>query len=136
MSSPNRISAAQLRTVTSPANKQYKKVVWHNNLMLSVRSWLPLPEMFGLIQNTVTVVFDPEEQRYAPELLDFAIRAGVISYYAAVDLPETLEEQYELVYTTDLYETVCKHISQSQLAAIQDAVRHIVDAAVGYHNEG
>ena len=118
MSSSNLISASQLTMQMSPSNRQYKKVVWHNNLQLSVRPFLPVEEMLEAVHGIVETVFQTTDLTggfCAVELFDFAIRAAIVSYYAAVELPDTLEKQYELLYTTDLYETVCKHINQGQL---------------------
>lgn len=106
----------------SPANKQYTKVLWHKNKTLLVRRFIPLNEVPQLIDMIMSTIINPQEKYFMPELKDFAIRAGVVMYYAVVQMPETTEAQYELLYTTDLYDVVKKNANLAQIDSIIDAV--------------
>lgn len=116
------ISTAQLMDECSPANKQYAKVLWHKNKTLSVRKFIPLGEVPAIVEQIVTTVLNPETKEFYPELRDFAFRAAFVMAYAFVQMPESVEDQYELLYTTDLYDVVMKHACQAQVQSIRDSV--------------
>lgn len=118
----NPISAAQLMDECSPANKQYTKVLWHKNKTLLVRRFIPLEEVPGIFDMIMGTIVRPEKSLLFPELKDFAIRAAIVSGYALVDFPDTVEKQYELLYTTDLFDTVLKTANKAQAQSIIDAV--------------
>ena len=121
MHEPKPLTANQLLQQACPADLQYKRVNWHN-MQLSVRPFLDIKEVMALIDMAVGMVINHEHKVFAPELTEYAIRAGVVGYYAAVEMPDTLEEQYRILMTTDLYDVVCKNINQAQLGSIKDAV--------------
>ena len=119
----NPLSAQQLMLQVSPTDYQYKELQWHHNLRLRVRSFLRASEMVSLVRDILEAVCRKDDGRLCPELLDYATRAGIVSYYADVELPEKLEDQYHLLYTTDLYSKVMGIANQDQVAAVRDAVR-------------
>ena len=123
MSSLRPISAAQLQMQASPAGKQYKRIEWHNHLQLYVRPILSMREMVDTVRGIIGSVVDHEKEIYRPEMLDFAIRVWTVMSYALVELPDDAEEQYYLLYTTDLYDTVKKYINSGQFDAILSAVK-------------
>lgn len=96
------------------------EIVWHG-LKVIVRHMIGLSEM----QNLVDIVWHQcrDEEGLHAELMDFQMRCAVITFYTNVNLPDTAEEQYEMLYGTDLYEAVTQHISQPQLRAVEDALR-------------
>lgn len=114
----NVISAEQLQMLTNPSDLQYKKVQWHKNMTLYVRQFLPFREMLDLIDAIVSSGLSKDGSTFLPELVDFSTRLYITSTYAAVELPKDTDAQYRVLYTTDLYETVCKNINQSQLSTI------------------
>ena len=71
---------------------------------------------------------------FIPEIMDFAIKSGVLTRYANFRLPENLEEQYRLIYNTDAYETVVRRINTDQLNEIVRAanmkIKYLCDSDV------
>jgi hypothetical protein len=95
-------------------------VVWRG-LKLIVRQMIGLDEMQDLVGKVVCGCWDGEEYRH--EAMDFELRRAVILFFTNVEMPDEMEKQYEYLYGTDLYETAVQSISQSQIAAIREAVR-------------
>ena len=122
MTSLSVISTAQLMDECCPGNKQYAKVMWHKNKAILVRRFIPFNEVPAIVEQIVTTVLNPETKEFYPELRDFAFRAAFVMAYALVQMPESIEDQYELLYTTDLYDVVMKHAFQAQVQSIRDAV--------------
>lgn len=125
----NPLSPQQLMLQVSPTDYQYKELQWHHNLRLRVRSFLRASEMGSMVRDILEAVCRKDDGRLCPELLDYATRAGIVSYYADVELPEKLEDQYHLLYTTDLYSKVMGIANQDQVAAVRDAVRMYMELA-------
>ena len=129
MHDPQPLTVNQILQHASPADKQYRRIQWHNT-QISVRKFLDVGEVADLVRLVMDMIINYEKKIFAPELKEFAIRAAVVGYYAVVEMPETLEDQYRVIMTTDLYDVVCKSINQIQLQSIRDAVQMGVSAAI------
>ena len=132
----NPLSAQQLMLQVSPTDYQYKELQWHHNLRLRVRSFLRVGEMGNLVRDILEAVCKKDDGRLYPEMLDYAMRAGIVSYYADVELPEKIDDQYRLLYTTDLYDKVIGVANQGQVAAVREAVRMYMELAARQTNTG
>lgn len=88
-----------------------------NGLEITIKHTLTLGEMFALAQGIVEACFD-EDNRYVPEKSDFAMRLGVIELYTNLTLPKDLEEQYDILYRTDIFEFVLGFINSKQFGII------------------
>ena len=109
------ITAVQLAQVEIDTG--YKTVVWHG-LNMTIRPLLTMQEVTQFVDSVMTTCHDKERDLFFPEMIDFAFRVNVVMRYACVKLPEDVDEQYRLVYATDLYETIRCKINQSQLNAL------------------
>lgn len=67
------------------------------------------------------------DEGYYYEVMDFAFRCAVIAFYSNVQLPEGLEQKYEMVYGTDLYDTVLKYANRDQTESLFEAIRMYLD---------
>lgn len=106
--------------VTKITHQEFKKINWHN-AELYVRPLLSFEEYANAVRAIVGYCFS-SEGAFAPEFLDFALRVNIISTYAYVELPDDFDRLYELVYLSDLYDTVCSAVNKAQLDALKQAV--------------
>lgn len=120
-----KVTASALKRIAGVSGKQYKKVPWHSTT-ITIRQTLTLKEYIDTIHSIIQSCMTPEET-CAIELLDFAIRLNIISSYAFVELPESLEDIFYIVYSTDLYEVVSKSVSNSQV----ESIKHTVNKMIG-----
>jgi hypothetical protein len=87
---------------------------------LVIKPVLSLKDML-LFCNDITSSCFLEDGSFIPEAMDFAIRRGVLTYYANFSLPDNLEKCYWLIYRTDAYDVVIEYIHASQLDEIINA---------------
>ena len=110
-------------TIESVANVDTspKAVRWHG-LLLAIKPLLSFEEMTRFVNSVMDACFDEEHNIAIPEAIDFSIRVNVIVRYSNITLPVSIEKQMQIVYGTDLYETIMSHVSSSQLNAIVKAI--------------
>ena len=87
-----------------------------NGKAVKVKPLLPPSEMSEFLNSVMDACVMRES--VMPEFMDLAIRANTVLYYTDAELPETLDGQTELLYGTDLYDTVREHICKAQLDAL------------------
>ena len=116
MGSPQMLSKNQLMRTIGVSPKQYKKVIWHTNEVI-VKPFLSASEYVDMIQG---ILHDCQASDgvVVLELVDFAMRINVISAYAFIELPDTLDDLYYIAYS-DLYDTVCKAANNAQIGSIR-----------------
>lgn len=125
---PNgRIQSNQIVNALGEAFDPLKKetVIWRG-LKLRVSGMIPLKAAMDLVDEVCGACVREEDGSVNAEMTDFALRVYALDYYAGIELPRNAEKQYEIVYGSDLYETVAKHINNEQLSSIRDAVAFYV----------
>ena len=127
-----KLTVSDIRRVMGVSYKQNITVQWHTE-RLTLRQFLPLKEYLETIDSVVNDCIDPSTGKPVYELLEFAMRANIISSYAYVDMPTEVDEFYAAVYCSDLYDTVCKYVNSSQVAAIKEAVNKRLTDGAGVH---
>lgn len=119
MASERKVSVEQLRKIGSaPASRT---VMWHG-IAVTVRTLLPFSETVQFVGSVLASCYDKSHDRFVPEMKDFAIRANTVLRYACVELPDDFEEQYALLYTTDIYDFVLSVINRPQLDSILETI--------------
>ena len=119
-----KVTASTLKRIAGVSGKQYKKVTWHS-ATITVKQSLTVKEYIDTIHSIIQSCMTPDET-CAVELLDFAIRSNVISSYAFVELPESLEDMFYIVYCSDLYETICRNSNSIQIDSIKETVIRMI----------
>ena len=100
----------------------YKTIKW-DSYDIVVKQLLSVDEFINVVRAVFKDCKIPDTENMVQlELIDFAIKTNIISAYANVELPEDLSNLYNLIYGTDLYETVCDNVSKAQLKSIIDSV--------------
>lgn len=119
-----KVTASALKRIAGVSGKQYKKVPWHSTT-LTIKQNLSVKEYVDTIHSIIQSCMTPDET-CAVELLDFAIKSNVISSYAFVELPESLEDMFYIVYASDLYETIYKNVNNAQINSIEETVIRMI----------
>ncbi len=119
-----KVTANTLMRIAGVSGKHYKKATWHSTT-ITVKQSLTVKEYIDTIHSIIQSCMTPDET-CAVELLDFAIRSNVISSYAFVELPESLEDMFYIVYCSDLYETICRNSNSIQIDSIKETVIRMI----------
>ena len=118
------ITPEELCAAVSPKSEVIQ-VSWAGKLLLTIRSMISMEESIKFIETAMQLCWGGESYYY--EVMDFAFRCAVITYYSNVQLPEGLEQKYEIVYGTDLYETILKYTNLDQIDAIREAIKSYIN---------
>ena len=95
--------------------------MWHG-IAVTVRPLLPLAEVTQFVNSVMDSCYDKGRDMFVPDMKDFAFRVNVVSRYACVELPPSIEEQYAILYNTDIFDTILSYINQPQIESIKDAI--------------
>ena len=98
------------------------QIRWHG-LPITVRPILSLREVALFIDDVMGACLDPERGTGMPELADFLIRVNTVLRYSNAGLPDDPDEQYQLMYGSDLYEQITQNICKDQLESIKESIR-------------
>lgn len=110
------------------AKEQFPETVTEEwfGIEVTIKHSLPLKEMIMFVQEVVDACFTTDGT-YVPEIMDFAIKSGVLTHYANFNLPENLEKQYWLIYSTNAFGMVSQYINQSQLQEMIEAANKKIE---------
>lgn len=107
------------------ANDYYEKkdVIDFHGVKITVLRRIPYTKLCSLVDAVVKSCFDAESGEYIPEVRDFATRLAVASAYTNLELPDNLEEQYDMMYATDLMDQVHAAIDHNQLSTLRGSIQ-------------
>ena len=119
MEKVKKITAEQLRCANNVPS--HRTVMWHG-IAVTLRTLLPLVEVTQFVNSVMDSCYDKEHDVFVPDMMDFAFRVNAVSRYACVELPESIEEQYSILYNTDIFDTIVSYANAAQLQSIKDAI--------------
>lgn len=128
-----KISINQFETVMKEMNTEKHTVIEWRGIDMTVRRTLQLKDVMKFVASVVASCFG-DDMTYNPEAREIAFKTNVLTLYANFSMPSNLELQYDLIYTTDAYDTVLEYVNQEQLseigAAIEERIRYRIRANV------
>lgn len=128
MGQVKKISVEQLREHSTPCD--CKTVLWHG-ISFTLKPLLSFGEVTKFVDSVLNACSGKHDGEhdglFIPEMKDFAIRANTVLRYACVDLPSDFGEQYELLYTTDIYDCILSAINRPQFDSILDAINTCIN---------
>lgn len=83
---------------------------------------LPLNIMTGFVESVVDSCVDEITGEYTPQSYDLAIKINTVLYYSDYKLPEGLEQRYEFLLNSDLYNHIIENINKTQYREILRAI--------------
>lgn len=117
--------------VMGVSGRQSRTVTWHTS-NLTVRRVISPSEYIDTIDHIVQDCVS-DDGKIATDFLDFAFRVNIISTYAYVELPNDLSELHLIVYASDLFETIYKYASSSQIDSILSSAKMRLLICGDYH---
>lgn len=99
------------------------KINW-NGIDINVINTLPLGAVIEYVDAVVSMCFSSDDGEYMPEVKSFAEKIFAIETYTDLVLPEDVEQRYEVIMCSDIFDTIYEHINKSQytdmLSSIED----------------
>lgn len=83
---------------------------------------LPLNIMTGFVESIVDSCVDEVTGEYMPQSYDLAIKVNTVLYYSNCKLPNSLEEQYEILLESNVYDYIIDNINKTQYREILRAI--------------
>ena len=120
----NKLPLAVVQRIVNSINVNPRKVRWMNTEFI-VKPVLSLQEYMETVTKIVNDCQD-DAGSIAVGLIDFSLRTNVIAAYANIELPSDIEELFNLVFRTTLYDTVCSVINSAQLQSIKNTVNLVM----------
>ena len=115
--------------------EEYTKIEWRG-IMIAVRTTIPLRDVFDLIGSAIELGFDPNTGAFAPQMADLAFRANVVMRFAAVTLPDQIEDQYRILYAGRLFRSVWSCIDEELCSLITRSFERCLDIVTGHPVNG
>lgn len=133
MAKIKKISINAFDKVKSECYTPTKVVEWHG-IEVIIKPTLSLVDMIEFTNNVTKSCFDTNDATFMPEFKDFAIKTCILEKYTNFTLPTNIEHQYELLYCTDVIDTVLQHVNYQQfneiISSIEDKVAHIAQSNI------
>ena len=124
-----KVSVNALERVVNEQCTQDTVVNWFD-IEVNIVNTLSLKDMLSFVNDIVNACF-LDDGTYIPEIMDFAIKSGILTRYANFTLPNNTEKQYWLIYNSNVVDMVKEHINLDQLQEIIDSatlkIEHMCD---------
>ncbi len=120
MNATKKVPASTIHDAARMSAGKYKKVVWRTT-SIDVAYCLGARRFLDVYRAIIKDSTSPDGECMLP-LIDFSIRINVISAYTNVVMPDTVEDLFDVVYGSDLYDVVVKNANTSQINALINAV--------------
>ncbi len=125
--SENRISIEEFKNAIANDFTPEVDVDWRG-ITLHIKKCLSLETMMTFVSDVVSSCFAANTNEYLPEIKDFSTRCCILENYAGFILPKSLDEKYEMVYSSDIVSFVVQYVEHGQfnamLAAIDRKIEH------------
>lgn len=123
------------------ANEDYSPIQyvdWHG-LKIAVKRHMSLKEVAKFVDVCTKACFNSDDGQYTPEAKDMAVRSCILAFYTNIDLPDSIEDQYEAIYHSMILDEVMPNIDSEQfkavLRAIDEKVSHLAEGNISFLNE-
>ena len=121
-----KITAKQLADVVNKVSTPMVSEIEWNGLKIQIKNRLTLDESDDFCLLLTAIQFIGDDGSYRPTLRDFGVRSNIIKFYTNVELPEDVNDTYNLLYGNDLVETVRRYVDQVQLSSLLKSTEALV----------
>jgi hypothetical protein len=108
-----------LKAAAIPFQKT-KEIIWRNK-SITVKESVSLREYLDLMRRIIRDASD-NDGHILYELVDFSTKVNIIGSYSFINLPKDAQKLFDIIYYTDLYQSVAKEVNQDQLNSITSSV--------------
>lgn len=120
----NVLKAKDTMSVGLRGYKEFVQYNWHGKI-ITIKTLLSFKEEVELIQFIVDLC-KSDDNCIMIEYVDMAIRIGITKAYAAVEIPDDLEDAHKVLYASDLYDVILKNANSVQVNTIINTIKRIV----------
>lgn len=96
----------------------------------SVRETLTLNEAISFTETALEICFltnEDEGVSFFPELKEFAFKVAIIAYYTDLEMPESTEHLYDVIYNTELFNMVIEIVGADQFSELRSSFDYAVN---------
>lgn len=115
-----KVTSDELETIMNNMEHEVS-VDWHGTELI-VKRCIDLDEMIVFVNSVAESCFEDGGKEYRPEAKDLAVRNKIVELYSNVDLPHDLRAKYDILFGTDLVDTILAHIDMEQFNSIDNAI--------------
>jgi|GEM_PF-3420992 len=119
--SAKKVSVSQLKKLITPIEETVVDVC---GLQVKVKPILTFADTIGFTSEAVRSIIDEVDENVAYELYDFIIKSLTLKYFTNISLPNDINEQYQLVYETQLFNNVVQAIDDKFYTNLIKAVNN------------
>lgn len=134
MAKTKKISISALDKVVKETYIPSITIRW-NELDVQIKHSLSFIEMMEFVESVTKTCFTSETDTYIPEVKDFAIKSNIVDRYTNLSLPNNLEHRYEIIYHTDIIETVTGLVNPQQFNEMMTAIDAKIKNRARINNE-
>lgn len=89
---------------------------------IHIKHVLDFAEMMSFVNGVVSGCFAKSDNHYMPEVRDFYLRYFIVESYTNIELPDSIEEKNQVLYGSNLVDTVLCNVDMGQYHAIVSAI--------------
>lgn len=114
-----KITADQL---LAHSKHQNTRVIMWNGIAITIRYLIELKEIPDVIDSIMNACYDKTHDTFMPEMIDFIFKVNIITRYAYIELPIDIEKRYEVIYNTDIYNTIVSYVNAEQVQSLKRTI--------------
>lgn len=96
--------------------------VAYEGVVISVKNKITLGEVSAFAENVSNACFS-EDGTYMPELFSVAYFGNLLAFYTDIDVPESIDDMYEITSNSDFMNKIIEVIDGYQLTMIENGIR-------------
>ena len=124
-----KVSISMMDKVVKEGRQADASFEW-NGGTVEVKRTLSFTDMLAVIQTITASCFASDTGEYLPAARELATRSGLIERYSNIKLPDNIDHKYEILFGTDLYETVLQYVDRMQYGVILNSIDEKLDYMV------
>ena len=121
-----------LKNVIEVASKVETKTIEWNGININVKDKLSIPDVSRFVAIASDICFTNSGD-YLPEVYNYALYVATITVFTDFKLPESVEEQYNLIMYTDITSVILDHVNYKIYEELVGCVKEKVDYKVKLH---
>lgn len=99
----------------------------NDDIELTVTRMLDMEHSVAFVNEIVNSCIDPMTGNYNPEVFEFVMRVTTLMFYAGIQQPNDVDKAYNVVFNTDIYNTIMGHIDVPAYADLIDAAKKRIE---------
>lgn len=128
-----KVSVNELEKAMQGEAREFEMI--YQGMPYTVRRSIPVEAMLQFVRDVVEPCF-LDDGTYLPEIQGFAFRCALLEYYTNIRLPQDIDKRAEIVYGTEVVDSVISVASAAQIdelrLAIEMKIDHMLNTDITY----